>query len=186
MKLSDITNESNYVITSKKENDTITQINGKNNEYILKGYKDIKNNVKVGWWEIQDVKNNYLYKIEYISLDKNKENQIKFFENGNLINRFSQYYDALYRNNGYQFKFYFLSYSNEDVKVEFSYITTDGTTPPLRKTMKCKRENDYYICFIPVKHKNQLIAGTVNKFSSENKRNDDVLLSSTTMYVYNQ
>lgn len=133
IKLSDITNESNYKITRKKENDTIIQMNGENDEYILKGYKDIKNNVKVGWWEIHDIKKDYLYKIEYISLDKNKENQVKFFEKGHLINRFSQYYETLYDNDGYQFKFYFPLDANEDAKVEFDYITTDGTTPPLEK-----------------------------------------------------
>ncbi|KXH83742.1 hypothetical protein [Chryseobacterium kwangjuense] len=186
IKLPDITNESNYRITSKKENDTVIKINGENDEYTLTGYKDIKNNVKVGWWEVRDIKKDHLYKIEYISLDKNKENQVKFFEKGHLINRFSQYYETLYHNNGYEFKFYFPLYSNEDAKVEFGYITTDGTTPPLRKTIKCKKENDYYICFIPLKDKNQLIAGTVNKFSSKNDKNNSILLSSTSMYVYNR
>lgn len=186
IKLSDITNESNYRITSKKENDTIIRINGKNDEYTLKGYKDVKNNVKVGWWEVHDIKKDHLYKIEYISLDKNKENQVKFFEKGRLINRFSQYYEALYRNNGYQFKFYFPLDASENAKVEFDYITTDGTTRPLKKIIKCKKENDYYICFISVKDKNQLIAGTVNKFSSKNKGDNNILLSSTSMYVYNR
>lgn len=185
IKLPDITNESNYRITSKKENDTVVKIIGENDEYTLTGYKDIKNNVKVGWWEVRDIKKNNFYKIEYISLDKNKENQVKFFVKGHLINRFSQYYEATYRNNEYEFKFYFPIHSNEDTKVEFSYITTAGTTAPLSKTIKCKKENDYYICFVPVKDKNQLIAGTVNKFSSKNDKNN-ILLSSTSMYVYNR
>lgn len=186
IKLSDITNESNYKITSKKENDSIIRINGKNDRYTLEGYKDIKNNVKVGWWEIHDIKKDYLYKIEYISLGKNKENQVKFFEKGHLITHFSQYYEAIYNNNGYLFKFYFPLDINEDAKVEFDYITTDGTVPPMKKTIKCKKENNYYICFVPVKDKNQLIAGTVNKFSSRDKGNNNILLSSTSMYVYNQ
>lgn len=183
IKLSDITNESSYKITSKKENDTITQIQGQSKQYVLKGYKDIKNNVKVGWWKIKDIKNNYLYEIEYLFLDKNKENQIKFYQNGQLINQFSKYYNVLYSNNGYQFQFYFPENPKRDVKVEFGYITSDGSTPPLRKTIKCKKESCYYTCLIPVKNKDQLIVGMVTEFASENKGNDNVLLSATTMTV---
>ncbi|WP_241309422.1 hypothetical protein [Chryseobacterium arthrosphaerae] len=183
VKVSDIVNESNYKITYKKENDTITQIHGENKQYTLKGYKDIKNNVKVGWWEVEDKQNNYLYKIEYISLDKNKENQVKFYMNNKLINKYSQYYDIIYSNGIYQFKFYFQEYNNEDIKIEFGYITSDGSTPPLRKTIICKKENDYYTCFIPVKDKNQLIAGIVTEFATSNEVNEKILLSSKSMYV---
>ncbi|WP_419868352.1 hypothetical protein [Chryseobacterium sp. CT-SW4] len=50
--ISDIPNENNFEITNKKENDSIYQINGKNDQYTLKGFKDIKNNRRVGWWKV--------------------------------------------------------------------------------------------------------------------------------------
>ena len=184
VQISDITNESNYEIISKKENDTIYQISGENNRYhLISGYKDIKNKRKIGWWEIKDKSNEYIYKIQFVFLKENKENQIKVYKDGNLINRLSRYYNTLYNNNGYQFRFYFPQYHEEDVNIEFQYVTSDDTTPPLRKTIKCIKEGDYYTCFIPVKDKKQLIAGIVTEFTSENKENDDILLSSTSMYV---
>jgi len=184
IKLPDLTNESNYKIVSKRENDTIYKISGENKHYkLLSGYKDIKNNVKVGWWKIKDKKNNHLYEIEYISLDKNKENQIKLYDNNRLIKRFSQYYEVKYINKGYEFKIYFPQNDYEHVNVEFGYITSDGSSLPLRKTITCNNENDHYKCFIPVQNEHQLIAGIVTEFASRKKANDKVLLSAKTMYV---
>lgn len=180
--ISDITNEDNYKISNTEENDTIIQISGENNQYKLKGYKDIKNNTRVGWWKIKDKNNNYLYEIEYISLDKNKENQIKFYRNNKLVNKFSKYYDVVYNNNGYQFKFYFPQYSNEKVRIEFGYMTKDDKVVE-DKNVVCKKENDYYTCFIPVKNKDQLIAGIVTQFTESIKKNEKIVLSSTSMYV---
>jgi hypothetical protein len=184
VKLSDITNENNYKIVNKKENDTIYHITGESKQYsLLSGYKDIKNNVKVGWWKIKDKKNNYRYEIEYISLDKNKENQIKFYKNNQLINRFSQYYDIKYTNKGFEFKFYFPQNNYESTKVEFGYIMSEGTAPPTRTTINCEKQKDYYICFIPVKDKNQLIAGIVTEFATEKEINKKITLSANNMYV---
>lgn len=183
IKLSDIVNENNYKITYSKENDTINQIYGESKQYILKGYKDIKHNVRVGWWKIEDKQNNDLYEIEYISLDKSKENQFKFYRNNKLVNHYSQYYDITYNNGRYQFKFYFPKYNNEDSKVEFGYITSDGTTTPLRKTINCKKENDYYICFVPVKNKDQLIAGIATEFTSNKDTSGKIQLTANNMYV---
>ncbi|MGE8555718.1 MAG: hypothetical protein ACN6OB_17505 [Chryseobacterium jejuense] len=184
IKLSDITNDKNYKITSKQENDTIYHISGENKRYnLLSGYKDIKNGIKVGWWKITDKKSNYLYEIEYISLNKNKENQVKFYNNGELINRFSQYYDIKYTNKGYEFKFYFPQNNYESTKVEFGYITSDGIAPPTRLTIICKKENDYYICFIPVKNKNQFIAGIVTEFTTSKEVSGKIQLAANNMYV---
>lgn len=184
VEIANITNESNYEITRKKENDTIYQITGENNQYhLLSGYKDVKNKRKIGWWKIKDKVNEYQYEIQFVFLKKNKENQIKVYKSGKLINEFSMYYNILYINNGYQFKFYFPKYNNEDKEVEFGYITSDGSTTPTRKTIKCKKENDSYNCFIPVKNKYQLIAGIVTQFVTSEEINDKISLSSTSMYV---
>ncbi|UCA61228.1 hypothetical protein KB553_06770 [Chryseobacterium rhizoplanae] len=184
IKLSYITDDKNYKTIKKQENDTIYQISGENKQYILlSGYKDVKNGVKVGWWRIKDKNNNYLYEIEYISLNKNKENQIKFYNNGELINSFSQYYDIKYVNNGYEFKFYFPQNNYESTKVEFSYITSDNIIPPTREMITCKKEGDYYICFIPVKNKNQLIAGVVTEFTTSKGVGGKIQLTANSMYV---
>ncbi len=184
VEISDITNEKNYKITSKKENDTIYQIVGENDQYhLLSGYKDIKNKRKIGWWKVKDKLNGYLYEIQFVFLKENQENQIKVYKDNKLINQFSRYYDVIYNDSNYQFKFYFPHNSNKDVKVEFGYITSDGAASPARTTITCKKENDYYTCFIPVKNKDQLIAGIVTEFASENKENNSISLSSASMYV---
>lgn len=180
--ISEITNEKNYKITLKKENDTIYQISGESNQFLLKGFKDIKHNRKLGWWKVKNKKNGDLYEIEFVFLKDNKENQVKFYKKNQLINRFSQYYDTFYTNNGYQFKFYFPTFADENVRVEFDYVTSDSTNDPLKKTLECKKENDYYVCFIPVKNKNQLIAGIATIFT-EKEDKGKIRLSASSMYV---
>lgn len=184
IRLSDVTNESDYKMTvQKKVSDTVVIVKGENARYILKGYKDIKHNEKVGWWKLEDKKNNYRYEIEYIPGQK-KENQCQVYKNGKLINQLSQYYDVLYRDNSYHFKFYFPQYySYESVYVEFRYEDPNTFT---RKTIKCKKENDYYICSVPVKNKDQLIIGTAIEFGSIKQRNGNILLSARTMLVYSK
>ncbi|WP_123947326.1 hypothetical protein [Chryseobacterium pennae] len=82
----------------------------------------------------------------------------------------------------YKFRFYFPTFTNEKIKVEFDYMTSDGTTDPIKKTVECKKENNYYPCFIPVKNKDQLIAG-ITTILSEKKGEEDVVFSSSSMYV---
>lgn len=181
--ISDITNEKNYKISSKKENDTVAQISGENNQYILHGYKDVKNNKKIGWWKIEDKTNEFLYEIEFISANANKENQIKVYDNGKLINRFSQYCDIVYKNNGYEFKFYFPKYENEKTRVEFDYMAENNNLIE-DKNIECKKEKDYYICFISADKKDQSIAG-VATFFSESENNAETTFSSVSMFVKN-
>ncbi|WP_159477327.1 hypothetical protein [Chryseobacterium sp. 18068] len=181
--ISDITNEKNYKMTSKKENDTVVQISGENNQYILHGSKDVKNNKKIGWWKIEDKTNKFLYEIEFISANPNKENQIKFYNKGKLITRFSQYCDIVYKNNGYEFKFYFPKYNNEKTRVEFDYMTENNNIIE-DKSIDCKIEKDYYICFIPRDKKDHSIAG-VATFFSESENKGEATFSSVSMFVSN-
>lgn len=183
VEISNITNEKNYEISSKKENDTVFQINGENNQYILNGYKDVKNNKKIGWWKIKDKTNNFLYEIEFISANANKENQIKFYDKGKLINRFSQYCDMVYKNNGYEFKFYFPKDENEKTRVEFNYMAENKNRIE-DKNIECKKEKDYYICFIPADKKNQSISG-IATFFSERENEAETTFSSVSMFVNN-
>ncbi len=184
VKISDITNESNYEITEIKVNDSVIQIEGDNSRYKLNGYKDIKNNVKIGWWKIEDRIRNEQYEIEYISLDKNKENQIKFYKEKKLIKKFSHYYTFDYQNGGYLFKFYFPKFPNEKKEVEFDYMTKGDNDSMTSKKIECKEEINYYSCFIPVENKNQLIVGIVTEFSEIDQSNK-IFLSSKSMYVRN-
>ncbi|WP_419870499.1 hypothetical protein [Chryseobacterium sp. CT-SW4] len=181
--ISDVTNENNYEISSKKESDTIVLINGKNNQYTLHGYKDVKNNKKIGWWKIKDKTNEFLYEIEFVSADTNKENQIKFYEKGKLINQFSQYYNIVYKNNGYEFKFYFPKYKSEKTRVEFHYMIEENKIIE-DKSIDCKPEKDYYICFIPGEKKDKSIAG-VATFFSESEIKGETTFSSVSMFVNN-
>lgn len=181
--IQDITNEDNYTISSKKENDSIILISGESNQYTLQGYKNVKNNEKTGWWKVKDKINDFLYEIEFLSVNTEKENQIKFYEEGKLINRFSQYYDVIYKNNGYEFKFYFPKYKNEKTRVEFSYMAKNNNTIE-DKRIDCITENGYYICFIPAEKKEKSIAGVATFFSeSENKK--ETTFSSASMFVTN-
>jgi hypothetical protein len=181
--IQDITNEDNYAISRKKENDSIILISGESNQYTLQGYKNVKNNEKIGWWKVKDKTNDFLYEIEFLSVNMEKENQIKFYEEGKLINRFSQYYDVIYKNNGYEFKFYFPKYKDEKTRVEFNYMTKNNNTIE-DKRIDCKTENGYYICFIPGEKKEKSIAG-VATFFSESKNKKETAFSSVSMFVNN-
>lgn len=181
--IQDITNENNYTISSKKENDSIILISGESDQYILQGHKNIKNNEKTGWWKVKDKTNGFLYEIEFLSVDMEKENQIKFYQEGKLINRFSQYYDVSYKNNGYEFKFYFPKYKDEKTRVEFNYMTNNNNTIE-DKRINCKNENGYYTCFIPGEKKDKSIAG-VATFFSESKNKKETTFSSASMFVNN-
>lgn len=179
----ELTDLNKYKISKIKTNDSIVKINGDNKDYSLKGTINSHNHSKQDWWIVKNKSNGEEYKIEYIFLDKQIENQIKIYKKGMLYKSASKFYTASFENNGFNFNFYFPISKFKTRDINFDYTVSDTIKRIITKQGKldCKKDKDHYSCFVPV-GQNESVIGIVTNFSNF-KEKDSVTLAVDRMFV---
>lgn len=173
----------NYKIIKTKINDSIIKINGVNKNYTIEGYMNIHDNSKQGWWKINNEIIKEKYEIEYIYLDKQIENQIKVYKNGQLYKKASKFYTKSFDKNKVSFYFYFPISKFKTNQVYFNYTISDTIKRKIIKEGKlnCPKNIDHYYCSIPI-NKNESVIGIINNFS-DFKEKDSVTLAVDRIFI---
>lgn len=180
LKLSDL---NNYKITNVKVNDSINRILGENNNYSIEGKMDLLTHSKQGWWKIKSKKDKNRIEIEYISLDKEFENQIRIYNNEVFDSNSSKFYNASFRDNNYLYTFHFPKSNYITYNVEFEYIISDTFQKKKVREgiLKLKKKKDYYFCDISTKE-NENVIGIVTKLSKFKKK-DSIIFAIDRMFI---
>lgn len=182
--LSSLLNLKNYTLNKVKVNDSIIKIVGKNKDYKLNGLYNSKSNEKIGWWKIEDLNDDNIYDIEYVSPKYPKENQIKIYKKEILQKELSMYYEYSMIKDKFILKIYYPKSSEKIDKVSFQYITGD-TIKKMRinqGNVECKFENDCYQCQIPISDNENAISGIAGIFTYK-KNKKEITLGNTNIYI---
>lgn len=185
-----LTNLSNYSLKQTKVNDSITKISGDNSDYFIEGNFNKKQNKKKGWWKIQSKKQDENIEIEYVILNNEKVNQVKYYLDGRFMMSLSQYYVIENTKDKFRVKFNFPEYAkninkNESSKekYEVTYRILDTITNKIirQSSTDLKKSKNYYY-FETLKNKNENgIVGFADKLLFE-KVNDSAKLSAETLH----